>query len=421
MQVGILDDGQVCQFEGCMENDFLPAKCTNCHLTFCSEHILRSSHHCRGVVDAHPLQCPLCNVVLPISPAQSPDEIVSHHIDRGCLPPPKPPITTSTTWTPSFKVGKDPTHLSGTSTNHNGRAVGTRSQPIRQPPMGLSPAGAAALKRLGRQAEAEQLRKAPEPERRPRDDCTAWGGGSLQKGVGFPTNTPSFSSSSSLLSLRELVAQKPWNTKSTAVGRPLSVVKEGTTDAWIPLVYTVISSSPSDGPSNPVARSEDNSPHTTPNKASAKEDVSGTPPLTRTVISKPSTSCSASFFSIPPMYIYARRTHVLGKILDNALEEIQLHHPCFSSARLSTTPSLALQYLFLVPPHPPAEATGAMYPAQPLSTLLEKIDTFRTDVGSSSLSNMIVFLSNRDTLPEELFGLLGHRESAAEASMCLVC
>lgn len=420
MQVGVLDDGQVCQFEGCMENDLLPARCTNCKLVFCSDHILSSAHQCRCVIDARLLQCPCCNAVVPTLPRQSPDEAVSAHLDRGCPSLPSQPITaTSSGSKPSQQLDK-----SGNSTNNkHHRSTDGKSYTTRVPPMGMSAAGIAALRRQGRHAEADRMMKASllEPQHPPGDATASKGtsvcGGSSKGATALPiTNS---SPSVPFLSLRDLLAQEAMNTLSTAVGRPLNVVVEKTTDAWAPLVYTIISSKSLQTENNTCTDS--NETESSKVDSYRKSEVRESSSLNASTKSKGNTFRSELFLNIPPVYVFARRTHVVGKVVDTVCAKIEGRHPCFSSGKLSTNRSLVPQYLFVVPHHPPAEATAAMYPPLPLSSLVSDIGVIPRTLKKSSSVKMNVFLSNCETLPEELFGLLRHTHFSLEPSMCLIC
>lgn len=376
MQVGVLDDGQVCQFEGCLENDFLPAKCTNCERMFCSEHILSRSHNCRCMPDARLPHCPQCDVVVPTLPGQSADEAVSLHLDRGCVPPLKTPAPTSS-------VAKNNVHGN------------------------MSRAGAAALARHGR---------GPKP--------VPLGGGSpkLTHSASTPSAVPTTENlqgravtkptdSSSWISLFDLLHQKAKNTPSSAVGRPLGVAKEKNTAVWVRLVHVIISSTVSD-------KTSDNTDHKTEEK-SAQEKTTDRNALE---LSSSTNAASSSFLRVPPLYVYGRKTFTVGKVLDTVVEDIETHFSCLSSTSPSFNPSLVPRYFFVVHASPPRGATAAMYPPRSLSTLVWKVENISSSDQKISLaSDALMIVSNCSTLPEGVFKLLRRQETPGETSTCLIC
>jgi predicted nucleic acid binding AN1-type Zn finger protein len=67
--------------------DFLPMKCDACSLILCKDHIKYDEHQCSSSYRKNvqiPI-CPLCNQAVPYEYRdQSPDRVVSAHIDRDC-------------------------------------------------------------------------------------------------------------------------------------------------------------------------------------------------------------------------------------------------------------------------------------------------------------------------------------------------
>ncbi|CAF4427943.1 unnamed protein product [Rotaria sp. Silwood2] len=79
--------GEHCSVKTCNRLDFLPMKCDSCSSIFCKDHIKYDEHQCplsfRKNVQI-PI-CPLCNQAVPYEYRdQSPDRLVSAHIDRDC-------------------------------------------------------------------------------------------------------------------------------------------------------------------------------------------------------------------------------------------------------------------------------------------------------------------------------------------------
>lgn len=67
--------------------DFLPLKCDACTSIFCKNHIKYNEHQCPSSYrkDIQIPICPLCNQAVPYEHRdQSPDIVVSAHIDRDC-------------------------------------------------------------------------------------------------------------------------------------------------------------------------------------------------------------------------------------------------------------------------------------------------------------------------------------------------
>lgn len=407
MQVGVYDDGQICQFDGCMEMDLLPAVCTNCHRTFCSQHILSSSHHCQCMPDARLPHCPICNAVVMAGPGQSIDEAVGQHMDRGCTPAPVEAPTSGSH--PLF----NPANPWLVGAGRRGSSSTVPIPPYRRPTSGSAP------------------RETP---------WTRTSGSSLSRGGGL--KKPS-ARRSAYATLSSLLRTKPGNSVSTAIGRPLGVAVEKSTDAWIPLVYTLVCKKDMteeqqhwQGPQTP-------SPEQTGEGERGKGAVGGTGRMlsaqeTQDYTSQAKTSASASsdrhhgttesvYLAVPPLYVYAKRTHSLGKVLDTTVEEVRLHHSAFSAA--SASAALSPRYLFLVPLLPPDGVTVEMFPPQPLSGLVSKTvwgsgapapgDSATSSTGGRTVNQAVVFLSNRDKLPPELLTVLRHQQSVATASSCL--
>jgi len=79
--------GEHCSVKTCNRLDFLPMKCDSCAAILCKDHIKYDEHQCpsshRKNVQV-PI-CPLCNQAVPLQHRdQSPDRVVSAHIDRDC-------------------------------------------------------------------------------------------------------------------------------------------------------------------------------------------------------------------------------------------------------------------------------------------------------------------------------------------------
>ncbi|CAF1450188.1 unnamed protein product [Adineta ricciae] len=79
--------GKHCSVKSCNRLDFLPMKCDACAAILCKDHIKYDEHQCPS---AHRKNiqipvCPLCNqAVSSVNRDQSPDVIISAHIDRDC-------------------------------------------------------------------------------------------------------------------------------------------------------------------------------------------------------------------------------------------------------------------------------------------------------------------------------------------------
>jgi len=70
-----------------ISSDFLPMKCDGCASILCKDHIKYDEHQCSSAHRKNiqiPI-CPLCNQAVPYEYRdQSPDRVVSAHIDRDC-------------------------------------------------------------------------------------------------------------------------------------------------------------------------------------------------------------------------------------------------------------------------------------------------------------------------------------------------
>ncbi|CAF0992699.1 unnamed protein product [Rotaria sordida] len=79
--------GEHCSVKTCNRLDFLPMKCDACSSIFCKDHIKYDEHQCPSSYRKNiqiPI-CPLCNQAVPYEYRdQSPDRVVSAHIDRDC-------------------------------------------------------------------------------------------------------------------------------------------------------------------------------------------------------------------------------------------------------------------------------------------------------------------------------------------------
>ncbi|CAF4839437.1 unnamed protein product [Rotaria socialis] len=79
--------GGHCAVKTCNRLDFLPMKCDSCSSIFCKDHIKYDEHQCPSSYRKNiqiPI-CPLCNQDVPYEYRdQSPDRVVSAHIDRDC-------------------------------------------------------------------------------------------------------------------------------------------------------------------------------------------------------------------------------------------------------------------------------------------------------------------------------------------------
>jgi len=80
------DLGRHCSYSFCNRLDFLPVKCDACEKLFCKDHVRYDDHNCQFAYKKNvqvPV-CPLCNRPVPVSKGETPDLIVSAHIDRDC-------------------------------------------------------------------------------------------------------------------------------------------------------------------------------------------------------------------------------------------------------------------------------------------------------------------------------------------------
>jgi len=79
--------GQHCSVTTCNRLDFLPMKCDACGIVLCKDHIKYDEHKCPSAhrKNVQVPVCPLCNKAVPLKHRdQSPDRVVSAHIDRDC-------------------------------------------------------------------------------------------------------------------------------------------------------------------------------------------------------------------------------------------------------------------------------------------------------------------------------------------------
>lgn len=83
MQVGCNDD-DVCMMSGCTQVDLLLSRCGDCGKRYCQTHSAYEAHKCMNHRDAAVIRCPLCNRVVPCTPQEDANLVVSQHIDRGC-------------------------------------------------------------------------------------------------------------------------------------------------------------------------------------------------------------------------------------------------------------------------------------------------------------------------------------------------
>lgn len=78
--------GQHCSLKQCNQLDFLPIRCDECLLTFCSDHFRYEFHNCQTAKnkDNQVPVCPLCSKAVPSTRNNLPDFAVSQHIDSHC-------------------------------------------------------------------------------------------------------------------------------------------------------------------------------------------------------------------------------------------------------------------------------------------------------------------------------------------------
>ncbi|CAG5122962.1 unnamed protein product [Candidula unifasciata] len=82
--------GQQCTEPTCKQLDFLPMKCDACSQIFCRDHIMYATHDCSESYKKNnqvPV-CPLCRLPCPTTKGESPDIVVSKHIESDCLSDP---------------------------------------------------------------------------------------------------------------------------------------------------------------------------------------------------------------------------------------------------------------------------------------------------------------------------------------------
>ncbi|KAF7496709.1 AN1-type zinc finger protein 2B [Sarcoptes scabiei] len=77
--------GENCSLQNCNKLDFLPIKCAHCKRIFCGDHYQFNSHNCTDYKENQVPICPLCNIPVAIKIGESPDFVISNHIDRNCL------------------------------------------------------------------------------------------------------------------------------------------------------------------------------------------------------------------------------------------------------------------------------------------------------------------------------------------------
>nr|CAD2175371.1 unnamed protein product [Meloidogyne enterolobii] len=80
------DVGAHCAVAECRQLDFLPIKCNVCSNIFCKHHYPYDSHDCTKARKKDPkvTVCPLCRQPIPLKYGESPDLLVSDHIDKDC-------------------------------------------------------------------------------------------------------------------------------------------------------------------------------------------------------------------------------------------------------------------------------------------------------------------------------------------------
>merc|ERR1712137_349081 len=83
--------GRHCEFVGCHVLDFLPFRCEACTHHFCVGHRTQQEHQCKAIPpptqSTSEIQCPLCEVNLPLPKGEDANTLVNAHISRGCPPP----------------------------------------------------------------------------------------------------------------------------------------------------------------------------------------------------------------------------------------------------------------------------------------------------------------------------------------------
>ncbi|KAF7636929.1 AN1-type domain-containing protein [Meloidogyne graminicola] len=80
------DVGAHCSVPECRQLDFLPIKCNVCSHIFCKNHHSYDAHRCTKALEKNQQVtiCPLCQQPIPFKVGQSPDLLVSDHIDNAC-------------------------------------------------------------------------------------------------------------------------------------------------------------------------------------------------------------------------------------------------------------------------------------------------------------------------------------------------
>lgn len=69
---------------GCTQIDLLLGRCGDCGKRYCQTHLTYGAHKCPNHRDAAVVTCPICNRVVPCTPQDDANIMVSQHIDRGC-------------------------------------------------------------------------------------------------------------------------------------------------------------------------------------------------------------------------------------------------------------------------------------------------------------------------------------------------
>lgn len=301
MQVGVFDDGQLCQFDGCTVRDLLPARCSNCQLVLCSEHILANAHHCRCAPDARLPRCPLCGVVISVPPGESVDNVVSAHIDRGC---------------PQGAAASPP---------HQTTASGTARPTSSRNPWLIS---------QGQNPPVYKSAPLPPPRTYQQPAATTTAAAAARPSTARPPGQ--------LTTIQTVLDLPPQNTKATALGRPAhSEAQWDGAEVWTPVVHVLL--------------------------------------FRDTVAGGNGNDGGAPVLNVAPMYVYARRTHALGKVVDAVVTELQQRGELTTTATRAPGTAAASagsaappRYLYLLATPVPLEATPAMFPPLPLSGLIGK-------------------------------------------------
>ncbi|KIM26396.1 hypothetical protein M408DRAFT_330585 [Serendipita vermifera MAFF 305830] len=162
----LLNAGTVCSHNSCRTIDFLPFKCSHCSQNFCQEHWKAQDHECKNYDPASEdrivPQCPLCSLPVLVQPRQNPNQAMERHINNDCsvstgkkrrgphcenkkcgksLISPIICDTCKGQFCPAHRFPSDHTCVTPSS-----KPVTTPKAPV------ISPAGIAALKRVGASA-----------------------------------------------------------------------------------------------------------------------------------------------------------------------------------------------------------------------------------------------------------------------------